>query len=369
MRPDVAREVKMPLKTSDFDYRLDPGLIAQVPSRRRDQSRLLRLQRDGGRVCDHVFGELPRLLRAGDLLVLNDTRVIPARFRCRRRTGGRIEGLFLKEIATGRWEVMLRSAGRCKAGEPLELSVGGLVGGAAATLTLKRNLGAGCWTVEVDPPRPAMEVLETAGTTPLPPYIRRRRGDDEAADHRRYQTVYADRPGAVAAPTAGLHFTEGVLGELARRRIACCRITLHVGAGTFLPVKTEDLGRHKMHSETYEISLEAADDLNAAWSDGRRIVAVGTTTVRALETAAAQGGQFAPAAGSTDIFIHPPAEFRAVDALVTNFHLPRSTLLMLVAAFCRPGKTDGLGMILGAYQHAMDAGYRFYSYGDAMLIE
>lgn len=357
----------MPLKTGDFDYELDPGRIAQMPLSRRDRSRLLLLSRADGGLRDHVFRELPELLGPGDLLVLNDTRVIPARFACRRRTGGRIDGLFLREVRTGRWEVLLRKAGRCKTGESLALT--GTDAGPDVAITLVERLEEGRWLVGVSPPLRAVEVLETAGRTPLPPYIRRDAGDEDAPDRRRYQTVYAARPGAVAAPTAGLHFTDELLNGLTQRGVLICRITLHVGADTFLPVRTDDLAEHKMHSEVYELSAEAAEALNAARRRGRRIVAVGTTTLRVLETVAAGGGGYRPARGSTDIFIYPPFAFRAVDALITNFHLPRSTLLMLVAAFCAPGATDGVEMILAAYRHAVENGYRFYSYGDAMLIE
>ncbi len=357
----------MTLSASDFEYRLPEELIAQRPLRRRDQARLMLLRRPDGATSHHVFSELPALLRADDLVVLNDTRVIPARFSCIRKTGGRIEGLFLKELKAGRWEVMLKGAGRCKVGETLETI--GPAGDRAVRITLADKADQGTWAVEVQPARPADEILEAVGKTPLPPYIHRRADDEDASDRRRYQTVYAARPGAVAAPTAGLHFTKELLAALAASRIAVCRITLHVGAGTFLPVKSEQLRRHKMHSEQYELSGEAADALNAAKRERRRIVAVGTTTVRVLETLAAGGGPFVPATGHTDIFIYPPAEFRAVDALITNFHLPRSTLLMLVASFCSPGGTGGLQMILSAYREAIGRKYRFYSYGDAMLIE
>ena len=354
----------MALSASDFEYRLPEELIAQRPLRHRDQARLMLLRRLDGTASHHVFNELPALLRGGDLLVLNDTRVIPAKFRCRRKTAGRIDGLFLREVRVGRWEVMLKGAGRCRRGEALEIA-----GGRAGQITLTDNLGRGKWVVDVRPPRPAREVLEVAGRTPLPPYIHRGADEEDALDRRRYQTIYATRDGAVAAPTAGLHFTKRLLAGLAARGVATCRITLHVGAGTFLPVKTEDLRRHRMHSEQYELSGGAADALNTAKRERRRIVAVGTTTVRVLETLAAGSGPFVPATGQTDVFIYPPAEFRAVDALITNFHLPRSTLLMLAAAFCSPGGTDGLQTILAAYGRAVRQRYRFYSYGDAMLIE
>jgi S-adenosylmethionine:tRNA ribosyltransferase-isomerase len=239
----------------------------------------------------------------------------------------------------------------------------------AVTLTLVENHSQGRWTLEVSPPLEAFEILERVGQTPLPPYIRRQDDDArESADRQTYQTVYADRPGAVAAPTAGLHFTPEVFQRLGDRNIETARVTLHVGLGTFAPVKTDELSEHPMHSEWYELSPSAADTLNAAHRAGRRIVAVGTTAVRVLETAARGGWPLTPGEGWTDIFLYPPAEFRAVDALITNFHLPRSTLVMLVAAFCDPGGLAGREMILDAYQAAIQREYRFYSYGDAMLI-
>ncbi len=357
----------MTLSASDFEYPLPEELIAQRPLLRRDHARLMVLHRAGGAATHHVFNELPALLQAGDLLVLNDTRVIPARFFCRRKTGGRIEGLFLKELKPGVWQVMLKGAGRCKLQETLELI--GPAGDRAAEVTLADKADEGIWTVAVQPVSPADQILEAVGKTPLPPYIHRGEDDCDADDRGHYQTIYASRPGAVAAPTAGLHFTEKVLVALAAGGIAICRITLHVGAGTFLPVKSRQIPQHKMHSERYELSGEAADALNAARDRQRRIVAVGTTTVRLLETLAAGGDPFTPTAGHTDIFIYPPAKFRAVDALITNFHLPRSTLLMLAAAFCSPGDTAGVQTILVAYQEAIRRKYRFYSYGDAMLIE
>ena len=360
----------MALRTSDFDYPLDGDLIAQEPLAQRDCSRLMVLSRRDGSRAHHVFAELPSLLRPGDLLVLNDTRVVPARFFCRRKTGGKIEGLFLRSVSPGTWEVLLRNAGRCRIGERIALATAA----ERIELVLQEALGEGAWRVGVAPPRPAAEVLAQAGRTPLPPYIRREAAPDrppatEAEDRRRYQTVYAARDGAVAAPTAGLHFTERLFEGLAERGVETARVTLHVGLGTFAPVKSEDLAAHAMHREWHELPAAAATALNAARAEGRRIVAVGTTSVRVLESAVGPAGRFGAASGWTDIFIYPPAEFRATDALITNFHLPRSTLVMLVAAFCCPGGTDGVRMILGAYADAVRRRYRFYSYGDAMLIE
>jgi len=358
---------RMSLILSDFDYRLPPEMIAQKPLQRRDDSRLMVLNRRDGSLSHRMFRDLPELLRGGDLLVLNDTRVVPARLAARRRTGARIAGLFLRELALGEWEVMLRGAGRCRPGEPLELAAG------LAEMTLRENLGSGAWRVSIAPAAPAAEMLEHAGGTPLPHYIRRPSGaKDDAADRERYQTVYAASPGAVAAPTAGLHFTPELLDGIREKGAETCAVTLHVGVGTFAPVKTQLVSRHRMHKEWYRLDSRAAEAVNLARRRGGRVVAVGTTALRVLETAArsaASDRKLEPSSGWTDLFIYPPADFLAAGALITNFHLPRSTLLMLAAAFCSPGSTEGVAMILSAYRQAVEAGYRFYSYGDAMLIE
>ncbi len=355
----------MPLKTGDFDYYLDGSLIAQTPADRRDEARLMLLRRDAGAVSHHVFSELPSLLRRGDLLVVNDTAVLPARFFCRRRSGGRIEGLFCRELSPGFWEVLLRGAARCRQGEHLAMA-----GRTDAAVEIAERLGEGRFVLSVTPAVAAADLLDAVGRTPLPPYIRRQADDErEPSDRDRYQTVYASRPGAVAAPTAGLHFTDSLLERLAEAGVTVARVTLHVGPGTFAPVKSDDPGAHRMHAEWYELSAATAEALNAARRERRRIVAVGTTSVRVLETAAATGGEFALASGWTDIFIRPPADFQATEALITNFHLPRSTLLMLVAAFCSPGDEKGVELVLRAYCEAAERRYRFYSYGDAMLIE
>ncbi len=356
----AGQDKEMMPKTSDFDYDLPSELIAQKPVEPRDKSRLMVLDRKAGELRHHHFGELPALLREGDLLVLNDTRVIPARFLCQRRTGGQIEGLFLRELSAGRWEVMLKGAGRCKNAEELTF-----VEEPKVSVKLENRLGEGLWNIVVSPPIGAVELLEQIGITPLPPYIHR--DHPNSRDRLTYQTVYAARPGAVAAPTAGLHFTENILAELQARKIESVNVTLHVGLGTFAPVKAKQLDQHEMHSEWYELSASAAKTITDAKKQGRRIVAVGTTSVRVLETAAAEGA-FEGRSGWTDLFIYPPSEFRVVDVMLTNFHLPRSTLLMLVAAFCSPGSTNGIKIIKDAYAEAVRQKYRFYSYGDAMLI-
>jgi len=357
----------MALKPGDFDFELPPELIAQRPPARRDSAALLHLDRASGLRADRGFSQLPQLLHRGDLLVMNDTLVIPARFRCTRSTGGKVEGLFLRASDSGQWEVMLKNAGKCRPGESLTMIADDPDD--PGSIELVENLGQGRWLATPTGDGDILEILQAIGRTPLPPYIRRGPHDGDADDRQRYQTVYASRPGAVAAPTAGLHFTGEIFDALADAGISTCCLTLHVGAGTFLPVKTDDLAGHQMHTEVYELPAEAARAINAARDEGRRIVAVGTTVVRVLETLAGRADRFAPASGTTDIFIYPPAEFRSVDALITNFHLPRSTLLMLVSAFCSPGATDGVEMILAAYRHAVDSRYRFFSYGDAMLIE
>jgi len=360
----------MSLQVSQFDYHLPTELIAQQPLARRDLSRLMCLDRATGKLRHRVFTELPELLRAGDLLVVNDTRVIPAKFLCQRTTGGKVEGLLLRELQPGRWEVLLKNADRCRPGEVLAFAAD-----ETCRLRLGENPDQGRWLVDVEPALPAEELLSRLGSTPLPPYIRRPGPLTDEEDSVRYQTVYAAKAGAVAAPTAGLHFTNELLGRLRDADISLARVTLHVGLGTFAPVKTNRVENHKMHAEWYEVSPKAAEELNTARGDGRRIVAVGTTSVRVLETLAPGAEDFRPAAGYcsakhewTDIFIHPPATFRATDALITNFHLPKSTLLMLVAAFCSPGDTKGIATILNAYAEAIRRKYRFYSYGDAMLI-
>ena len=358
------------LRAGDFDYPLDAERIAQRPTDRRDESRLMVLSRPEGRIRHRGFADLAELLRDDDLLVLNDTRVIPAKFRCRRGTGGQVEGLFLREPQPGRWEALLKNAGRCKAGELLSRP-----GAAGLGVRLRRRVAEGLWELDLETDQPqvpsAAEVLDAVGRTPLPPYIRRpaAAAADDPADRTRYQTVYADRPGAVAAPTAGLHFTEHLLADLRGRGVEVARLTLHVGPGTFAPVKTEDLSAHHMHAEWYRLPAETASALNRARRHGRRIVAVGTTSLRVLETLAKEELPFKPARGWTELFLYPPAQFHATDALLTNFHLPRSTLVMLVAAFCSPGRTDGRDIILGAYAEAARLQYRVYSYGDALLIE
>lgn len=338
------------MRRADFTFELPPELIAQHPLANRSASRLLCLDGAGGGLSDRQFTDLPALLRAGDLLVLNDTRVIPARMFGAKESGGKVE--MLLERVEGPREALchLRTSKPARAGAVLNLE-----GGLAARVT--DRVGS-LYRLRFD--RDLMPALEAHGHMPLPPYIRRQ---DEAEDRERYQTVYASTPGAVAAPTAGLHFDPELLQRIADRGVERCSVTLHVGAGTFQPVRTEDIRQHAMHAEYLEVPPAACDAVARTRARGGRVVAVGTTVVRSLETAAsAAGDDLAPFSGLSDLFIYPGFEFRVVDAMVTNFHLPESTLLMLVSAFA------GREPVLAAYRHAVSCRYRFFSYGDAMFI-
>jgi S-adenosylmethionine:tRNA ribosyltransferase-isomerase len=345
------------LRTSEFEYRLPPELIAQQPVARRDGSRLLVIERGAGSFQDRRFEDLPELLAAGDLLVLNDTRVFPARLHgLREATGGRVEVLFLRPESGDAWLALTRSGGRLLAGERLVLADGRL------RVRLLQRRGTAGEVVGLPPGTDLPAFLEEHGEVPLPPYIRREAAAPRDPDRRRYQTVYARVPGAVAAPTAGLHFTEKLLERLARRAVERTALTLHVGPGTFRPVKTERVEEHRMEAEQFSLGANAAAKINAARAAGNRCVAVGTTATRTLETLAAADGSVRPASGWSDLFIRPSYRFRCVDALLTNFHLPRSTLLMLVCALA------GRELVMEAYRHAVRERYRFYSYGDACLI-
>ena len=347
---------------TELDYELPERLIAQVPAEQRADSRLMVVDRATGALLDRGFRELVGILRPCDLLALNNTRVLPAKFGLRRRTGGRMEGLFLHEREAGVWEVMLRGASRLKPDEPLSF-----VGPGNAqrwTVRAGENLGQGRWVVRVEPGDAAAAVLPGIGRSPLPPYIHRRSDDSDLdrLDAKRYQTVYAKRPGAIAAPTAGLHFTGKLLDELFERGVDRIELTLHVGMDTFAPVTADDLAEHEMHAEWYSLDSATADRVNQCRATGGRIVAVGTTTVRVLESCVDSAGLIQPQSGWTRTFCYPPYDFRAVDVLLTNFHLPRSTLLALVMAFA------GVERTRRAYRHAVAQEYRFFSYGDAMLI-
>jgi len=345
------------LRRSDYHFDLPAEQIAQAPAERRDASRLLELRRDGS-IADRRFPDLVELVPPDAVLVVNDTRVLRARVHTRKESGGNVELLFLEPNADGTWRCMARARRTLRAGQRLHPCVPGHRGVAAKgapALTLTSDRDEADTTVGVAVPGDALAFLEQYGEIPLPHYIH---DGDDARDRERYQTVYARAPGAVAAPTAGLHFTPELLATLQARGVAVASVTLHVGMGTFAPVRVDDLAEHTMHRERYDVPERTA----ALIATGRPVVAVGTTVVRTLESAARGARDVAPGPGDTRLFIHPGANhrFRVIDHLITNFHLPESTLLMLVCAFA------GYDATLAAYRHAVAAGYRFFSYGDAM---
>lgn len=338
------------MKKSDFHYELPPQLIAQQPLSRRSDSRLLCLDGETGDLADRHFTDLPELLRAGDLLVFNNTRVIPARLYGEKDSGGRIELLVERLLDEHRVLAQCRASKPPKPGQILYLQEG--------VQARVENRSGEFYELSFDTGEPLLHVLERIGHMPLPPYIERA---DTGSDRERYQTVWARVPGAVAAPTAGLHFDHEVLARLEALGVERTEVTLHVGAGTFQPMRVDDLAQHRMHRERIEVSDTAAARINAARSAGRRVIAVGTTAVRTLESVVVDG-EVRSFQGETGIFIYPGFRFQSVDALITNFHLPESTLLMLVCAFA------GTGHVLRAYRHAVEQGYRFFSYGDAMFV-
>ena len=337
-----------------IDYDLPAGLIAQRPADPRDQARLLVARRQDRSLAHHRFSDLPALLSPGDLLILNDTQVLPARLIGRRlTTGGKWEGLFLRDLGDGIWEIICQTRGRLRPGERITIEPGPM------TIELLEPLPEGAWRARPEATGCTVELLHQHGRVPLPPYIRK--GTATESDRDRYQTIYARQPGAVAAPTAGLHFTRAVFEQLEQRGIGWAFVTLHVGLGTFRPIEVDDYTLHPMHREWGCLPQETVQAIHACRERGGRVVAVGTTAVRVLETAT-KLGPLAPWQGETDLFIYPPYDFRVVNALVTNFHLPRTTLLLLVAAFA------GVELTELAYRTAIAERYRFYSYGDAMLI-
>jgi len=343
---------------NQYDYDVPRELIAQRPLAQRSDARLLVVRRDRGSLEHSHVRDLPKFLEPGDCLVLNDTRVIPARLvGYRTNTGGRWTGLYLETDDSGNWKLISKTRGKLSPGETITLE--DRSGRAFCRLMLVTKLEDGAWAARPESDEPTLKLLENVGRVPLPPYIRD--GEMTDADRQRYQTVYADEPGAVAAPTAGLHLTDDLLERLTSDGIDVCRITLHVGLGTFRPVSTERLADHRMHSEWGRIDAETVDHLVRRRAAGGRIVAVGTTAVRTLETAAASGELHAWE-GETDLFIRPPYRFKAVDALMTNFHWPKSTLLVLVKTL------GGDKLIERAYEEAIREDYRLFSYGDAMLI-
>jgi S-adenosylmethionine:tRNA ribosyltransferase-isomerase len=341
-----------------YDYELPPELIAQHPLSCRTDARMMVVDRKQGTLEHAHVRDFPSFLQAGDGLMLNDTRVLPARLvGYRTATKGRWTGLFLRADGSGIWEVMCKTRGKLQPGESITLQDSQRNDG--LHLKMLVDLGDGRWAVAVESDQPAPEILSLVGHVPLPPYIRG--GEMQENDVDRYQTVFAEQPGAIAAPTAGLHFTEKLLADVESRDASIHRLTLHVGVGTFRPITSDRLDAHQMHSEWGEITSSTASQVNHLRATGGRLVAVGTTCVRLLETAS-QDGLVQPWRGTTDLFIRPPYTFQAVDAMLTNFHLPRSTLVVLVRTF------GGDQLIQRAYAAAIEEGYRFYSYGDAMLI-
>ncbi len=338
------------MKTSELEFDLPEALVAQRPAEPRDAARLLILDRATGELAETTFAHLPDYLNAGDCLVFNDTKVIRARLFGAKPTGGKVEIFLLREVEPGAWEALVRPSAKVKPGTAVALPEG-------LEALVEDVLPEGKRLVRFAAPD-FMERLESAGHIPLPPYIAR---EDESHDAERYQTIYARASGAVAAPTAGLHYTEDLLRRLDAKGVRRAYLTLHVGYGTFKPVTAETLEEHTVDPETYALPRETAELLNRTRAEGGRIVAVGTTATRTLESCVSDG-LYQPGSGETRLYIHPPYTFQGVDALQTNFHLPKSSLLALVAAFA------GTGRVLNAYREAVDRGFRFYSYGDSMLI-
>lgn len=350
------------MKVSEFDYELPPERIAQEPSARREDARLLVHEVATNETAHRVIRDLPELLRAGDLLVVNDTRVRRARLHLRRTTGGAVELLLFGPEpgceADSTWRCMAKPAARLKPGEIVADESGEF------QVRMRERVGGPEWLVDLPQleSEALEEQLEKFGTLPLPPYIQRQAGSESAVDAERYQTVYSDQLGAVAAPTAGLHFTQELLQRLEATGIESARVTLHVGAGTFQPIGVEETDEHEMHSEEYLVPQATVDAVARCRARGGRVVAVGTTSLRALESSLDADEQLISGSGATELFVTPGYRFAVVDVLLTNFHLPRSTLLMLVAAFC------GQERMFELYREAIEREYRFYSYGDAMLL-
>jgi S-adenosylmethionine:tRNA ribosyltransferase-isomerase len=337
----------------DFQYRLPPKLIAQYPSRERDQSRLMVVHRDTGSLEHRTFSDLSQYLNEGDVLIINDTKVIKARLVGRKETGGKVEVLITERVGNRTWKCMVKRSRSIRDGATV------LFGDGLSGYFLGRD-ERGDWRIEFQFQGDFYEAVERWGQTPLPPYIKR--NETLPLDEERYQTIFATQPGSIAAPTAGLHMTHSLLEKVRRKGVAVVPITLHVNVGTFSPIRTKRVEDHKMAPEYFEISLQAAEVINRAKGNGGRIIALGTTTTRSLESAVDSRGKLMPTDGYSDLFIHPPYRFRMVDALITNFHLPGTTLLLLVSAFAT------WELIEKAYREAIRSEYRFYSYGDGMLI-
>lgn len=357
------------MRTKDFDFFIPTELIAQAPEPERDRARLLTLERTTKQIHHRRFADVPSYLRPGDLLILNDSRVIPARLHgIKAPSGGRIEALLLEQNNVNDWWAMLRPGKRAPVGTTISFRDRfGQMSPIEAIVVEKNSEGHG--RLKFLGAANLLQELDLLGSVPLPPYITRTPLSGGIDDLSRYQTVFARTAGSVAAPTAGLHFTPKLLAEIQNGGVAIRYITLHVGLGTFAPVKSETVQEHLMHEERFSLNGDTAKAINETKAAGGRIIAVGTTSVRVLESvAAANQGELTATEGRTRIFIYPPHQFRVVDALITNFHLPRSTLLMLVSAFASPNATDGREIILSAYEAAVRERYRFFSYGDAMMI-
>jgi len=339
---------------SELDFDLPAELIATEPLKDRDRSRLLLIDRSSGEYEDSYFAEVPALLHPNDVLVLNNTKVFPARLLGKSETGASVEIFLVQEMEDSSWKALAKPARRLPPGKTVTFGTG------FSGRILERS-DDGTVTIAFVSDLPIEEAIELYGRTPLPPYIKRDK-DAIDTDRERYQTIYASQGGAIAAPTAGLHFTPKVLDQIRQRGVEVVEVTLHVGYGTFEPVKVEDLAQHRVQPERYSLSEEAAESLNRAKGEGRRIIAVGTTTTRTLESVIGKFGEFKASAGLADLTILPGYRFAAIDGLLTNFHLPKSSLLALVSTF------GGHDLIMSAYRHAVAAGYRFYSYGDCMLI-
>lgn len=338
------------LKKSDYYYDLPEELIAQTPAEPRDSSRLLVYDRKTGKTEDRIFRDIEEYLHAGDVLVINNTKVLPARMYGYTQNGGKVEVLLLKRYDLHRWEVLVKPGKKAKEGTELKVSD-------ELSLTVVGRTETGERIVDFHFDGVFEDILTRVGSMPLPPYIH-----EKLKDQTRYQTVYCRTDGSAAAPTAGLHFTKELLDRIRAKGVEVAEVLLHVGLGTFRPVKEEDLTEHKMHSEFYMVDEKAAETISAAKREGRRVIAVGTTSVRTLETVADENGFLKPCSGNTEIFIYPPYKFKCVDALITNFHLPESTLIMLVSALM------GREQTLTLYKEAVEKKYRFFSFGDAMLI-
>jgi len=343
------------MRLSDFDYELPEELIAQYPLEKRDHSKLMVVHRKDGKIEHKRFYNIIEYLRPGDLIVINETKVFPARlFAVKDRTDAKVEVFLLRELENNLWEVLVKPARKVRIGNKLTIAEG------VQCDVIDNTVSGGRVVRFVNISREELhKLIDEVGQSPLPPYIKR---DPTPEDKKRYQTVYAKKRGAVAAPTAGLHFTEELLEKIKQKGVKVASIVLHIGLGTFRPVTVEDLSRHRMDSEYFEVSPETALAINEAKEKGKRIIAVGTSVVRCLETVSVSGFQISPKRGWTDKFIYPPYQFKIIDAIITNFHQPKSTLLMMVSAFA------GHELIMKAYQEAIKNKYRFFSFGDAMLI-